>query len=146
MVCKQYGTDDVEVFRCDAKGCGLFYHENCLDVYNVDVHLMEEEIPIAAEDAAVTAKGEGALDGRPTTATVTTKTVRRPKFRCPAHQCWTCSGGPPPAETNICSPVATCTPVTPTPGSRKKRGRPKSKSGDSALALWGTKKGKLFVS
>ena len=27
-------TDDVEVYKCEKKTCGLFYHEQCLSMYD----------------------------------------------------------------------------------------------------------------
>lgn len=64
--CQQYGKDDVDVFKCDKKTCGLFFHEGCLSLYNVEVKI------VTGDD------GES-----------------RPRFRCPAHECWTCADGVP---------------------------------------------------
>jgi len=57
--CGEYGRDGVDVHGCDARGCGLFYHENCLGMYeDVDVVLVEEEMP---EDVVI--RGEEAEGG-----------------------------------------------------------------------------------
>mmetsp|Transcript_38508 Transcript_38508/g.81016 ORF Transcript_38508/g.81016 Transcript_38508/m.81016 type:complete len:1036 (-) Transcript_38508:287-3394(-) len=134
VVCKEFGEDDVDVFCCDAKGCGLFFHENCLDMYNVNVQLVEEEIPV---DSGEEPNEDGA----------TTKIVSRPKFRCPAHECWTCSGGAPPQEMNVVDNAdAAAMEESTSPASGKKKGNKrgkKRKSADSAM-LWGAKKERLF--
>ena len=59
--CNQYGDDDVDVFKCDKKNCGLFFHEGCLSTYSVEVTSIE-------------VNGE-----------------TKPRFKCPAHECWTCA-------------------------------------------------------
>mmetsp|Transcript_5579 Transcript_5579/g.10006 ORF Transcript_5579/g.10006 Transcript_5579/m.10006 type:complete len:841 (+) Transcript_5579:197-2719(+) len=158
-VCKEFGEDDVDVFCCDAKGCGLFFHENCLDMYNVNVQLVEEEIAVAA--VAVAASSAPTLDNgdEPNTENTTaaaTKIVSRPRFRCPAHECWTCAGGIPPreirgeAETTAAPPPPLETSPrkeSSTGSSGKKKGSKrgsKRKSADPALFMWGAKKERLF--
>mmetsp|Transcript_21263 Transcript_21263/g.44351 ORF Transcript_21263/g.44351 Transcript_21263/m.44351 type:complete len:937 (+) Transcript_21263:168-2978(+) len=220
-VCKEYGEDDVEVFCCDAKGCGLFFHENCLGMYeSVEVTLVEEEVAVVVQQQpSLLAKGEemtpppaieedGAIDAAvakmseeeannvtaPLTdngagsneedaavdaaaaaavanALTTTKIVSRPKFRCPAHECWTCSGGCPPQEQPmICHPVGSSNAAAVSPlrgdaarggggggemtpprlGGKKsnggRRGKKRKSGGAQASVnnLWGAKKERLF--
>lgn len=112
-VCHEYGEDNMDVYKCEKKDCGLFYHEACLSMYDVDVvveavvdlrtdtfssnsndntkdemqidHNMggdDEELDDAGNKVLVSSGGSGSNS--------------RPKFTCPAHSCWTCSGGPPP--------------------------------------------------
>lgn len=69
-VCGEYGEDDIDVFLCKKRGCGMFYHESCLSMYDIEIEATQmddfdekdpEEIP-------------------------------RPKFICPAHKCLVCCG------------------------------------------------------
>jgi len=64
-ICSEYGVDDVDIFKCDKKNCGLFFHEGCLNTYNVEVVITD-------------------VQGQ-----------TKPRFRCPAHECWTCADGAP---------------------------------------------------
>jgi hypothetical protein len=97
-VCQQYGDDNVDVYRCEKKECGLFFHEACLSMYDhVQVEILgrndtnsptdtfenPEEINYKAQDSQTTVK-EGPLI----------------KFTCPAHFCWTCCGGVPPRTSD----------------------------------------------
>ena len=98
-VCKEYGEDDVDVFCCDVKGCGLFYHQNCLDVYNVQVDIVDEEVVVKGGGECSSERGreEGKKeDGMEDD--MSTKIISRPKFKCPAHQCWTCADDIPPPK------------------------------------------------
>ncbi|KAL7547225.1 hypothetical protein ACHAWF_010545, partial [Thalassiosira exigua] len=143
-VCKEYGDDGVDVFACDARGCGLFYHESCLSVYEVGIKVVEVEVPIAAAD--------GASDGAEGEAAAATKTIGRPKFRCPAHQCWTCAGDipplPPDMATGIAEAPAVCVPVEKDRkkkvGKGGKRRKSRGSSGVGPSACWGAKSERLF--
>eukprot|EP00551_Chaetoceros_affinis_P010393 CAMPEP_0203685310 /NCGR_PEP_ID=MMETSP0090-20130426/48480_1 /ASSEMBLY_ACC=CAM_ASM_001088 /TAXON_ID=426623 /ORGANISM="Chaetoceros affinis, Strain CCMP159" /LENGTH=783 /DNA_ID=CAMNT_0050554499 /DNA_START=156 /DNA_END=2504 /DNA_ORIENTATION=+ len=133
-VCNQYGDDGVDVYKCDKKDCGLFYHEACLNMYDVDVQVVnvlnnetssastanandnntknmkhgpteETENAIEQEQARDEAANESSLAIAKITeastmleSTLPKKVTSRPKFVCPAHSCWTCSGGPPPSD------------------------------------------------
>lgn len=61
--CKEYGDDDVDVFRCEASKCGLFFHISCLEMQNVEIRRV---------------------------ATCETQSAPALAFTCPAHSCWTC--------------------------------------------------------
>lgn len=78
-VCQEYGKDDNEVFLCEKKGCGMFFHESCLRMQNVDIRLVE------MSDACGEAKEVlSTIDDDSSVAF-------RPIFTCPAHSCWTCT-------------------------------------------------------
>ena len=85
-VCSEYGADDEEVFKCDRATCGLYFHENCLAMYeNVDMTIVERTVETKEVDPDT---GKEVVTG--------TQVICRPKFKCPAHTCWCCSGGIPP--------------------------------------------------
>jgi len=85
-VCSEYGADDEEVFKCDRATCGLYFHENCLTMYeNVDMSIVERTVETKEIDPST---GQEVITG--------TQVICRPKFKCPAHTCWCCSGGIPP--------------------------------------------------
>jgi hypothetical protein len=90
-ICQEYGIDQVDVFLCKSKDCGLFFHESCLSMLNVDIKQV----------ARVAVKDNGATPVAMTAATddetgqnygndVMPETTM-PEFRCPAHKCWTCT-------------------------------------------------------
>ena len=125
---QDYGEDGVDVFLCDVKGCGLYFHESCLGQYNVDVALVEDE---DAGDEART----------------------RPVFKCPAHKCWVCADDvpPPSGEGGAAAGLpATCVPVPAEdpPGkktSKKGKGRKNAKkSAASGGFSFGSKKENLM--
>ena len=110
------------------KGCGLYFHENCLGHYNVDVTLVEDG---AAGDEAGT----------------------RPVFKCPAHRCWVCADDvPPPGQGGAEGLPAACVPVEPaedrgSKGNKKGRGRrraKKSAAGGGLPSMFGSKKENLM--
>jgi len=109
-VCHEYGNDDEEVYKCEVKSCGLFYHEACLSMYDVNVELAYKTVTEGDEE----------------------KVISRPKFRCPAHQCWTCSGSVP--SDTISSSECDCNKTLST-------SKPKKKDVDGAFR---EKKGTLF--
>mmetsp|Transcript_40031 Transcript_40031/g.93976 ORF Transcript_40031/g.93976 Transcript_40031/m.93976 type:complete len:1523 (-) Transcript_40031:210-4778(-) len=54
VVCGERGGGDRgEVFKCQRSDCGLFYHESCLGLYDVEVEWeeQEEEEPVVEESA-----------------------------------------------------------------------------------------------
>ena len=64
------------------------------------------------------------------------------KFKCPAHECWTCSGGPPPAAAPLVGDDSEKdTPVK--SSEKKKKGGKKRKSG-ALSSLWGAKNERLY--
>lgn len=77
-MCSNYGTDDGDVFKCSKNNCGLFFHESCLAMQNIEVEIVEEvEARISVEISA--SNGD-----------VASPAVKR-RFVCPAHSCWTCT-------------------------------------------------------
>ena len=90
-VCSEYGADDEDVYKCDRATCGLYFHENCLSMYeNVEMAVVEKAVEVKELDQ----------DGNEVTST---QVVCRPRFKCPAHTCWTCSGGMPPDPNALMS-------------------------------------------
>lgn len=69
-ICSNYGHDNEDVFQCSKKNCGLFYHESCLSMQNVDV--------------VVVAERNDPLPDR-------LGSQNQLRFVCPAHNCWTCT-------------------------------------------------------
>ena len=78
-VCQEYGKDDEEVYLCEKKGCGMFFHESCLRMQNVDIRLVD--------------MGDGCNEAREVQSTIDDDSglAFRPVFTCPAHSCWTCT-------------------------------------------------------
>jgi len=158
-VCKLYGEDDVDLFCCDAKGCGLFFHERCLIMYNVDIQITEELAPVMKskdslgentdkETDDISSIGfagvENSIDAFPNAPkeekiTVTkeddfiVKVVSRPKFRCPAHYCWTCCDDIPPPES-----------IEAVEEAKKVKGEKKRKRANASFSSYGFKKERLF--
>jgi hypothetical protein len=89
-VCHEYGADDVDVHKCNRKDCGLFFHEACLNLYDVDVRVTISD----GQDGATKVKDEVSLmEGvNPPDGSVAVTAI---EFICPAHHCWSCSGGVP---------------------------------------------------
>jgi len=96
-ICSNYGTDNIDVFKCCKSNCGLFFHESCLNMRNIAYQQVELQVD--------------------TTSTTTTSTMI-PKFVCPAHACWTCT------ETEIQQQQDQLDTEQP---KRKKKGRTKKK-------------------
>jgi hypothetical protein len=69
--CHQYGDDNTDVFQCVRPSCGLFYHEACLQMHNVEVKYQKDVKVSEVESDEVPSL--------------------RPIFTCPAHWCWTCT-------------------------------------------------------
>lgn len=124
-VCHVYGKDGEEVFKCDKDYCGLFFHESCLGMIdNVD-YLDDGNKPLAPNNGATV------------TDEPSSEKVKAPRFVCPAHNCWTCSGGIPPdgksedKEEEIAS---------------NKKGRGKKRKCNHWNKVFGEKPGRLLVS
>lgn len=76
-ICQEYGHDDEDVFNCSKDKCGLFFHEHCLIMQNVDVKVNEiDEAKLAIEQM----QGE-----------TSQRTMVKRDFVCPSHWCWTCT-------------------------------------------------------
>ena len=123
-VCHEYGYDDVDVHKCDKRDCGLFYHEACLNMYDVDI--LQEKVVTSKKTTKENDNYSDNKDGinidsdntneikeekdhngdndeitkRSNTTCTAVLSATRPKFICPAHACWTCSGGPPPLDSS----------------------------------------------
>lgn len=78
--CQNYGKDDEDVFKCDKKDCGLFFHESCLAMHNIEVKIVESTVKQNGSfeiDQCTNADDEGISTGKRV-------------FVCPSHYCWTC--------------------------------------------------------
>ena len=105
-LCQEYGMDNEDVFPCRKERCGLFFHEACLSMYNVEVTMVKQGVKMSATNN----------DGAPTPLTIALTAVNgdesnnvhkpelediadidpieptySPVFTCPAHWCWTCT-------------------------------------------------------
>jgi hypothetical protein len=78
--CSSYGNDDDDVFKCSKATCGLFFHESCLAMKNVEVVIVTEASK--KNDVASPHEEANGMNGAHTT---------RRTFVCPAHCCWTCT-------------------------------------------------------
>jgi hypothetical protein len=140
-VCKEYGEDDVDVFCCDVKGCGLFYHQNCLDVYNVQVDIVDEEVVVKGGECSSERVGEEEKKDDGMDVDMSTKIISRPKFKCPAHQCWTCADDIPPPKMDDEVEAA----EQQSSGKKKRGGKKRKVKNDGSFsAMWGSKKERLF--
>ena len=144
-VCNEYGADDDDVFKCDRASCGLYFHENCLAMYdNVEMTIVERTVETTEVDPAT---GREVVTG--------TQVVCRPKFKCPAHTCWVCSGGMPPDPNAATNTTAAAGDAAAADGSgeacckgAKKKGGKKGKKRKKVKVdnAFGEKKEQLFVS
>jgi hypothetical protein len=76
-LCQEYGKDGEDVFKCQKDNCGLFFHEACLSMHQVEIQQIRQQ-PTQAKETDVEA------DDKYT-----------PVFTCPSHWCWTCTQVPP---------------------------------------------------
>ena len=147
-VCKTYGKVGEEVFKCEKDKCGLFYHEACLAMYeSVEISYTTEVIstrtldydrkPSPQSDTKDIVRDGKGNDETTLTNEVHSETIKIPKFVCPAHSCWTCSGGVPPehGSKNIGDDDKS-----------KKKGRGKKRKKCQWSKVFGEKPGRLFVS
>lgn len=118
-ICQDYGVDQLDVFLCKIKGCGLFYHESCLSMLHVDIKQVERG-----------ASGRDPEEGP-------TETI--PDFKCPAHRCWTCTEE---IFTNDCDDNFD----SPPKGGKNRGKGAKKKSKSPRDNAFGVKTGNLFVS
>jgi SET domain len=83
--CQDYGTDQVDVFKCQKPECGRFFHEACLEMQNIAMKRIVTATAVvtnSSSDNNQEPQEDEALEG-------TTKSSLR--FTCPAHWCWTCT-------------------------------------------------------
>lgn len=118
-ICQDYGMDQLDVFLCKIKGCGLFYHESCLSMLQVDIKQVEQGV-----------KGTNPEEGPSDTI---------PEFKCPAHRCWTCT-------EEIVTKDCDDNDETPSKGGKHRGKGAKKKSKSSRDNAFGIKTGHLFVS
>eukprot|EP00978_Attheya_sp_CCMP212_P012045 scaffold29883_cov48-Attheya_sp.AAC.4 len=100
-ICHHYGLDDEEVYCCDSKSCGLFFHEACLQMYNVEVEIVETVVPkqynaskrllLASLTTEPFHEGEEKKEHLTEDVKMIDEMISIPRFQCPAHNCWTCT-------------------------------------------------------
>lgn len=78
-ICQDYGVDDIDLFRCGKEKCGLFFHEACLAMQNVEFTTVEGVTSGTSETSADRASEDNGA------------TTTKLQFVCPAHSCWTCT-------------------------------------------------------
>lgn len=95
-LCSNYGFDYEDVSKCSKSNCGLFYHESCLSMRNVEVTIISQSASTCEEmrDTIIEGidtddSGDENEDFDSRKKVSSTKIIRR--FVCPAHSCWTCS-------------------------------------------------------
>jgi hypothetical protein len=83
-ICHHYGIDNEDVFCCSKDGCGLFFHESCLAMQNVEVRrTQQQQDEVAIVDESASDSPEKGTNGGSSGAAC--------QFICPAHNCWTCT-------------------------------------------------------
>ncbi len=107
-VCHQYGEDDKDVFKCAKHNCGLFFHIACLNMYNVDVEIIDHNVNLPYIENDI--NRENKMDimkntledekrfSKQNIIDLKQQNMSGIKFKCPAHFCWTCSSGVPPTS------------------------------------------------
>jgi hypothetical protein len=96
-LCSNYGYDNEDVYKCSKRNCGLFYHESCLSMQNIDVEIIVVRDTSNRRDTGTstfTEKGFASTKTPPNTLLDTLSTpyiTEQRKFICPAHCCWTCT-------------------------------------------------------
>ena len=118
-------------------------------MYSVNVQIVEVEVPtttVAGDECIDGEEKKESEDGAPMATTIT-KIVSRPKFRCPAHECWTCAGDIPP-KTMTCEDSSGVDAQLLAEGGVGKKGaapgKKKRKGGGMVSNVWGAKKERLF--
>jgi hypothetical protein len=84
-LCHHYGLDNEDVFCCSKDGCGLFFHESCLSMQNIEVqrtHTQQEDLASVDVDETASDSLEKSTNG---------SSGGTCRFICPAHNCWTCT-------------------------------------------------------
>ena len=97
--CHEYGNDDEDVFLCPKPKCGLFFHESCLAMQNVEVKTTAAAVVqqhSTTHSSSESRNGDNADDemgaiNNSTGATTQDARSNAPVFICPAHNCWTCT-------------------------------------------------------
>ena len=97
-LCSNYGYDNEDIYKCSKSNCGMFYHESCLSMRNVDVTIISKKtnngidevmelnnIQDDDDDHAVED-----CDDLDTKKNIRKSSLER-RFVCLAHSCWTCT-------------------------------------------------------
>jgi hypothetical protein len=136
-LCQEYGKDDEDVFLCRKDKCGLYFHESCLSMHNVEITMIKHDKPkTKAETISETASpmkqepDDGELD--------LAEIIYTPVFTCPAHCCWTCTQDIPQEEEKEDGATES--------KSKKKRGKKKKTKSPIELAFQCKTESRLFVS
>jgi hypothetical protein len=124
-ICQEYGNDNEDVFCCEKKDCGMFFHESCLRMQNVDIRLVDRTGAFSPDEEKKELSDE---EVGPTAV---------PVFTCPAHQCWACTEDYIPEEEEVDA-------VGPENG--KSRGRRQKKRSSKELHAFAQKKEMILVS
>jgi hypothetical protein len=80
-ICSNYGYDDEDVYKCNKKNCGLFFHESCLSMQNIDMMVVVE----------THTNSQNNQNMKNPVSTTNGMLNRKRRFVCPAHSCWTCT-------------------------------------------------------
>jgi hypothetical protein len=107
-ICHHYGVDNEDVFCCSKDGCGLFFHESCLAMQNVEVRRTQQQEEVAFVDESASDSPEKGTNGSSGGSAC--------RFICPAHNCWTCT-------QQDTQEKEEANKVTPTKKGRKKKSR-----------------------
>jgi hypothetical protein len=92
--CQSYGTGDEAVFKCSKNTCGLFFHERCLQMQNVDVKIIETNTTTQTttlSNAEACSTTEDTEEGNSNDFACGMDNSYKCVFVCPAHACWTCN-------------------------------------------------------
>lgn len=135
-ICQQYGVDDEDVFLCSREGCGLFFHESCLAMQNVEVRIIPNESHTTTHS---TSGVDNTSFNSPEKSSTYYATTGKRQFVCPAHACWTCFQTDPKAKEK----QDQCTVLPPTTAKKKKK---KGRKGKTASSAFDYKSGRLIVS
>ena len=82
-LCQEYGKDGEDVFKCRKDNCGLFFHEACLSMHQVEIEMQPAtEHPVKVDGETPPSKIDSSIAEEE-------KVV--PVFTCPSHCCWTCT-------------------------------------------------------
>lgn len=88
VLCGEYGQDNKDVWCCARKGCGLFFHESCLEMGAFFPEVKIKVVATSDNNCVDDDNDNNLLED----AEYSAKTI---KFSCPAHHCWTCDDGNP---------------------------------------------------
>jgi hypothetical protein len=104
-LCSNYGHDNDDVYKCSRSNCGLFFHEACLAMINVDFTIVTRNMKHEHEDQSnqnhnadsVVGNDDNDddeiddIDGALSDKDTTQRQASERRFVCPAHSCWTCT-------------------------------------------------------